>query len=268
MFYSIVSYTDKMSLLNDSLKNISLKELCVFIIFLFLIYYSLNYFNIISFNSVWVYIIIIFYFSLKLRNGYADLKNDFLEVFSKDLFKNVLLIVILNIFFSYGMLYLSDFILKIFPTLNLMVNFVLTPCQLNNSLIYAFGFIATIFISPISEELIFRGVLLNKMQIIFPVTFSIVITSLLFAALHSFGSLTSAFVFSMCMAILYIKTQNILVPIFAHFLNNLIAESLVVIDSQSLLFTNEFLMIIISILAIISIVVIVKSLIAELNNIK
>ncbi|WP_432644979.1 CPBP family intramembrane glutamic endopeptidase [Methanobrevibacter sp.] len=167
--------------------------------------------------------------------------------------KDILTVVILNIFISYGLLYLSNFILGVYPALN---SFVRSSVLVNNSLFAFYGFIMVVFISPVSEELIFRGVLLNRLNLLLPMAFSIVISSILFAFLHGFGSITSAFIFAICMAILYLKTDNILVPIFAHFLNNFIAESIVIIDVGKVLFTNHVVMLIMSILAIISAIVI------------
>ena len=78
----------------------------------------------------------------------------------------------------------------------------------------------------------------------------------------------SAFIFALCMAILYLKTDNILVPIFAHILNNFLAESIVIIDTQHILFNNTVVMGAMSLLAIISMFLIVGSIIKELNSIK
>lgn len=152
------------------------------------------------------------------------------------------------------MLYLSDFVLNIAPSFNLFNSF-LTG-----------GLIATIFISPISEELIFRGVFINRLKLIVPTIFAILISSLLFAALHSFGSIFSAFIFGICISILYLKTGNIFVAIFAHFLNNLFAEIIVVLDSQKILFTNEVVVSIMSVLAVVSFVIISVSIIRQLKK--
>lgn len=257
-----------MSLINQSIKNISLKELCILIILLYLLYQVLNTFLNIHFSSTAIYILIICYFLFKLRNSLSDFKKDFSAVFSIDILKSVILVVVLNIFFSYGMLYLSDFILKAVPSLNFLVEFHVSSLYLNNTLAFIGGFIASVLISPISEELIFRGVILNRLKESLPVVIAILMTSLLFAALHTYGSIISAFVFGMCMSILYLKTENIFVAIFAHFLNNLIAESIVVVDGQNLLFSDTILMFIVSLLAIISAILIIKSIIGELNKIK
>ena len=243
-----------MSLFNDKLKKITLKELLSLIIILFVIQYFINALKIVHIDSFWIYIFIIFYFIFKLRAEIFSIKDDMLEAFSSDILKTVLAVVILNIFFSYGMLYLSNSILDFVPSVNLFNSF------LTGSLI------ATIFISPISEELIFRGVFLNRLQLAVPVVFAVLISSLLFAALHSFGSIFSAFIFGVCIAILYLKTDNIFVPIFAHFLNNLFAEIIVVMDPNKILFTNISVVLVMSILAIVSFVIILIFIIGNLKN--
>lgn len=243
-----------MSLFNDKLKKITLKELLSLIIILFVIQYFINALNIVRIDSFWIYIFIIFYFIFKLRAEIFSVKEDMLEGFSPGILKTVLAVVILNIFFSYGMLYLSNSILDFVPSVNLFNSF------LTGSLI------ATIFISPISEELIFRGVFLNRLQLAVPVVFAVLISSLLFAALHSFGSIFSAFIFGVCIAILYLKTDNIFVPILAHFLNNLFAEIIVVLDPNKILFTNSSVVLIMSILAIVSFVIILIFIIGNLKK--
>ena len=245
-----------MSLFNDKLKKITLKELLSLIIILFLINYSFNLLNIVHIDSSWIYIFVIIYFMFKLRNEFFTIKSDIIEIFSNDMLKSILAIVVLNIFFSYGMLYLSNSILDVSQSINLTNSF-LTG-----------GLLATIIISPISEELIFRGVFLNRLKLIVPTLFAVLISSLLFAALHSFGSIFSAFIFAICIAILYLKTDNIFVPILAHFLNNLLAELIVLIDVNKIIFNDSIVVMGMSILAIVSFVLILRFIVKELNTIK
>ena len=256
-----------MSLINENLKKVTLKELCILIISIFIIFYALKSLNVISLNSTAMYVLIIFYFIFKLRNSFSSLKDDLKEVFLKDSMKSIIPVVILNIFLSYGFLYLANFILKTFPSLNFLVSFPISSIYLNNSLSLALGFIAIIVVSPISEELVFRGVMLNRMKLFVPMKFAILITSLLFASMHSFGSITSAFIFAICMAMLYLKTDNIFVPMFAHFLNNLLAESIVAIDTYNLLFTNSILIYSVSVLAVISLAILIILIHREWNSI-
>lgn len=245
-----------MSLFNEKLKKITLKELLSLIIVLFLISYSFNLLNIVHIDSSWIYFFVIIYFMFKLRNEFFTIKLDIIEIFSNDMLKSILAIVVLNIFFSYGMLYLSNSILDVSQSINLTNSF-LTG-----------GLLATIIISPISEELIFRGVFLNRLRLIVPTLFAVLISSLLFAALHSFGSIFSAFIFAICIAILYLKTDNIFVPILAHFLNNLLAELIVLIDVNKIIFNDSIVVMGMSILAIVSFVLILRFIVKELNTIK
>lgn len=255
-----------MSRFNDKLKSITIREVCILIIVLFIIYYSLNDLKIIKLDSVWIYIFIIGYFIFKLRCCFSSLREDFFKVFSINQLKYIFLVVILNILMSYGFLYLSDFLLKVFPALSFLAYVPISSVCLNASVFGAGGFIATVFISPVCEELIFRGVMLNRFRLVVPTSISILLTSLLFASLHTYGSITAAFVFAICMAIFYLRTDNICVPIFAHFLNNLLAESIVFLDVNNVLFSNDIVMYMVSFLAIVSAILIIASIFDEWNS--
>lgn len=247
-----------MSLFDDKLKKITLKEVLSLIIALFVIQYLLNALNIVHIDSVWIYIFIILYFIFKLKGEIPSLGEDISQLFDWKILKKVFLVVILNIFFSYGMLYLSNEVLNVVPSFGLMSGSFITG-----------SLIATIFIAPVSEELIFRGVFLNRLQLIVPTVFAVLVSSLVFASLHSYGSIFSAFVFAVCVAILYLKTENIFVAIFAHFLNNLIAEIIVFLDSGKILFTNDLAIGVMSILAVVSFIILSTSIVQQfkiLNN--
>ena len=245
-----------MSSFNEKLKKITLKETLSILIVLFIIQYLLNSLNIVHIDTVWIYIFIIFYFIFKLKDEIPYVGEDISNLFSLDLIGIVLLVVILNIFLSYGMLYLSNFILGVATSQNLFNSF------------FTGGLLAIIIVSPISEELIFRGVFLNRLKFILPTTFAVLVSSLLFAALHSFGSIFSAFIFGVCVAILYLKTDNIFVAILAHFLNNLFAEIIVKMDYNNILFTNNSVVLVMSILAIVSFIFILIFIIKEFNTMK
>ena len=207
----------------------------------------------IDINAKYFYLILIFYFVFRLRYCFEEFKQDVKNIFSKVSFKEILGIVFLNIFFSYGMLYLARVGGSILSIKSL-------------TLVGVGTLFSIVVISPIVEELIFRGFFLNKLQLVVPTLFAVLISSLLFASLHAFGSIFSAFIFGVCISILYLKTENILVAIFTHFLNNLIGESIFYADSQKILFSNDLVMAIMSVLAVISFILIVKYIISSWNN--
>lgn len=252
-----------MSLFNVNLQNIKIKTVAVLLLVSFLILYLLSRFGF-PFDQNIIYLIVIAYVVVKLRHYGSSFKEDLKNIFSKITLKDILFIVFLNIFFSYGMLYLTNELVNHFPALMIFVNFSAAPQFSLNSIVVG-SFISTVVIASIAEELIFRGILISRLRLIVPTLFAIVISSLLFGALHNFGSMTSAFIFAICMAILYLKTDNICVPILAHFLNNLFAEVIRIVDVNELLFTNGDVILIISILAVISAIVLFISIFKELK---
>lgn len=258
---------DIMSSFNESLKNINIINLAIFIIVTYIILFILSE-NFDIFNINWIYTIIILYLIFSLRKSYKSFKDDVNNIFSKIQLRYILLIVFLNIFLSYGMLYLSIGLVTTFPSLDFLVNFSVPSMSFMSYVPIIGSFISTIIISPIFEELLFRGIFLNKLKLFVPTVFAVLITSLLFGALHSFGSMISAVIFGICMAIMYLKTENICVPIFAHFLNNLFAEIIRFVDVNNIIFTNFWVIAIMSLLAIISAILIFGSFIDELNKIK
>ncbi len=88
-----------------------------------------------------------------------------------------------------------------------------------------FMFIATVIISPIFEEILYRGLMYNKLKEISNAFIGVLISSILFAFLHipkyGFGINTFfLFLVGILLAYCYEKTDNIYVPILVHSINN------------------------------------------------
>ena len=124
-------------------------------------------------------------------------------------------------------------------------------------------FLTVVILSPIIEELLFRGMFLRRFNKELNVTLAILISSVLFGVCHSFGGILGAILFGICVAILYIKSKNILVPIFAHFLNNLLSFLLALSGVEYLIHSNLIIIILIIILAIVSNFVLFKAIFSE-----
>lgn len=84
--------------------------------------------------------------------------------------------------------------------------------------------ISAAFVAPFAEEFMFRGVILNRLKIKFGVKKAIIISSILFGLMHFELAILPGIVFGICMAVVYLKTKNIFVPIAIHLINNLIAS--------------------------------------------
>ena len=255
-----------MSSLNDSLEKIRITDVLLIILALegLIILSSIFGFNI---DQQWLYVALVLYFIYRLRYFGPEFKQDFKNIFSKISIKFLVLIVLVNVFFSYGMLYVSIFLVDNIPGLSSLFTLVLFP-NVVNSFVGVGGMLFTIFISPICEELLFRGVVLNRLKLFVPTAFAIILYSILFGVLHNYGNIISACVFGICMYIIYLKTNNILTCIFTHFLNNILAEILYFFDTGMLIFTNWVVIILFSILAIVSFYLIFTSIQIEWKHIE
>ena len=80
-------------------------------------------------------------------------------------------------------------------------------------------FVVVVFVAPVVEEFIFRGMLLTRWSFKWGSTIGIIVSSLVFALLHP--NMVGAFAFGVVMSLLYIRTRTLLIPMTAHLLNNL-----------------------------------------------
>lgn len=79
--------------------------------------------------------------------------------------------------------------------------------------------LSMIVLAPIIEEFVFRGFLLRRWAAKWGVPTGLVLSSLVFAAIHGFGA-APAFVWGVVLGLLYLWTRNLLVPIGVHMAGN------------------------------------------------
>jgi membrane protease YdiL (CAAX protease family) len=82
-------------------------------------------------------------------------------------------------------------------------------------LIAGFGFV-TIVAAPITEELLFRGFLLNALSRYLPFSAAAVLSSVAFAFIHDAGSVVPVFVVGLVLAVVYHRTGSLIAAIIAH----------------------------------------------------
>ncbi|MCC5894151.1 MAG: CPBP family intramembrane metalloprotease [Alkalibacterium sp.] len=86
----------------------------------------------------------------------------------------------------------------------------------------ALRFIITVICAPIVEEILFRGVLLNKLALTFGIRKGILFSSIIFMVFHLNSFFIPQLIGGILLGIIYIKTKQLIYPILAHALNNLI----------------------------------------------
>lgn len=88
---------------------------------------------------------------------------------------------------------------------------------------YFICFIFVVGISPVTEELIFRHVLFRRFSERFNVYVGLLVSSIIFSSLNAGSGMIGALAFGIINCFLYSKYKNILIPIFVHSINNLLA---------------------------------------------
>ena len=216
---------------NIRLRTIKLRELAVGIIISIILTAVLA----IIFPIIWenddVFFIVILSFILvfyiwALRNS-EGLSKNFEELFTPDRRNEILYVFAINIIFAFIFTCLVsglDLIIGFYdPTW--VTGFDIDSVDISAG-VFLLSAIGTIFYAPVLEELIFRGVFFNRLKIRIGLVPAMLISSFIFGIGHDFGGITSAFLFGICMCILYAKTDNILVPMSVHFINNVVATLL------------------------------------------
>lgn len=91
--------------------------------------------------------------------------------------------------------------------------------------------LSIVVLGPIIEEILFRGILLSRWSAKWGMRKAVLISALAFSIMHF--DKVGAFLFALCMSILYLRTQTLLVPIAAHALNNAIVMAITIVEAHN-----------------------------------
>lgn len=95
---------------------------------------------------------------------------------------------------------------------------------------------ATCVVAPITEEFIFRGIILQRFSTKWGIRAGLLSSSLLFGCLHLSNPIGLS-LFGIILGVLYIKTRSLIVPIAFHAMNNILAVSIQFLPRKSLTYT-------------------------------
>lgn len=199
--------------------------------------------------------------------GTKGLDQNIENIFEENTRKEILYVFAINLLFAFLFTFLiSSIDIMISLTDPTWISMDIETVDIDSSTVILDAIGAIIF-APIMEELIFRGVLFNRLKIRTGIIPAMIISSIIFGLGHEFGGMTSAFIFGVCMCILYLKTDNILIPMSVHFLNNLIA-TLLNVSGLDLAMTQLPWIVPCAILSIIGTVYLIKYVIQEGKQLK
>lgn len=127
--------------------------------------------------------------------------------------------------FSGGILLLTFYLLSLLST-SLAESLLEFPDANNPStssfpiISYLLYTISSVVVAPVTEEFLFRGILLHRWAAKWGASRAILVSFIIFGFLHI--DFLGALVFGIVMALLYIKTRTLIVPMVAHAMNNTI----------------------------------------------
>lgn len=235
---------------NENLKQIRILEIIAMgIVFIFL----LGFFEL---DIEWFCVFLIAYVLFRCRKNISGLKNCTINLFSRISLKTWFLLAVTSYIFALGSGLLIDDALTAYGFYNI----------LTYGTLFGYDLIFSVILGPIVEEILFRGILFNRLNIKLPMTIAILLSSLLFSLLHPNAAILSSFIFGITMCIIYLLTENILVPITIHMLNNFISMIMGYIVNIDSFFTT-WAMIIIYCLTIISLIYILRFIITGYRKI-
>ncbi|WP_458453239.1 CPBP family intramembrane glutamic endopeptidase [Methanobrevibacter sp.] len=236
---------------NENLKQIRILEIIAMgILFIFL----LGFFEL---DIEWFCVFLIAYVLFRCRKNLTGLKSCTTNLFSRISLKTWFLLAVTSYIFALGSGLLIDDALTAYGFYNI----------LTYTTLIGYDLLFSVILGPIVEEILFRGILFNRFNIKLPMTIAILSSSLLFSLLHPNAAILSSFIFGITMCITYLLTENILVPITLHMLNNLISMIMGYIANIGSFFTG-WAMIIIYCLTIISLIYILRFIIAGYRKIQ
>jgi hypothetical protein len=202
---------DNANSFDSALKEIRISELLgVLIISVILIV-------VVGLDLQWIMIFTIIYILYRTRNNLDGLKCCADNLFSKISFKTWILLGITSYIFALGSGYIFT---DIIPLESYIFGFMSITSNLSA---VGVDFLSTVIVGPIFEELVFRGIILNRLNRRMHLILAILIPSILFALFHPYTAQLSCLIFAITMCIAYLISGNILIPITLHMLNNLIS---------------------------------------------
>jgi len=103
---------------------------------------------------------------------------------------------------------------------------------INSMTDYWLVLIMVVFLNPFTEEIIFRNVLFKRISKNFNIYIGLVVSSLIFSSLNFGNQMVGLFLLGIINCILYVKYENILMPMFIYFINSSIDMLKIILFSE------------------------------------
>ncbi|MGL5347576.1 MAG: lysostaphin resistance A-like protein [Peptostreptococcaceae bacterium] len=152
----------------------------------------------------------------KIKELKQDFKNkiDLKEIIGRVVNAQVIQLGTMSLFIGVALLIINESILN-----ELLENLTTTKDMVYEGSVIL-NAISIILIAPIYEEIAYREILFKRLSKKINVKWGIIISSIIFGIGHTSASIVFAIFFGIVCCLLYLKYDNILIPMFLHFVNN------------------------------------------------
>lgn len=182
--------------------------------------------------SLFIEILLVFMMAFRLRISKKNVKRlyeDFKENLDiKEMFKIILCITCLQIGSSNILIDLAYMISPNFA--NWFANE--SGIVINSITEYCIVFIMAVLLAPFTEEIIFRNTLFKRISKKFNVYIGLIVSSIIFSSVNFGSQMVGVFLFGILNCILYVKYENILVPMLIYFFDGIINMILIILFNQ------------------------------------
>lgn len=124
----------------------------------------------------------------------------------------------------YSFLFVATLGIALVYPLSFLINFLIKKDQSQSSYIELFSILAfgAVFIGPLVEDLIFRGIILNVLKVKYGNKLALVVSSILFAIIHIHpAEVITALLMGLVLGYIFIKTNSFSFVILLHSMSNL-----------------------------------------------
>jgi membrane protease YdiL (CAAX protease family) len=94
---------------------------------------------------------------------------------------------------------------------------------INSMTDYWIVFIMGVFLAPFTEEIIFRNVLFKRLLKKFNIYIGLIVSSMIFSSINFGTQMIGIFMLGIINCMLYVKYENLLMPMLVYFINNIIS---------------------------------------------
>lgn len=186
-------------------------------------------------------ILLILWFLYDMKKKKVNIMADFQQIRKqiemKDLFSILTFNILIGLFSIYAIIYCVVNFLPADAMGELSKSNGLTGQKTFAGILVAAG--GAIFIAPFAEEFIFRGVLFTKFMKKLPIWTSMILSSVLFGAIHFSISAITTFLFAISLCIVFYKTKNIAIAIILHIFNNTFVSGMEIMSELFSKSSNE-----------------------------